>query len=182
MKTRLLFIIFLLTINTVCFSQNNWNNYSNHDDSFEISIHQDTKFVFTGDDLGNHAGTIDIIIKVEIPLIKFSRSHVLIFPSYEYAGLHGGAYRRYSVGVGYVYKDIYFKNLNAGIFPDIGRIFRFNKIVPSFGLGLEVSYRLTKRFSLSYLHQILERTDLKLMYNEEDFIRHSSFIGFKIHL
>ena len=53
---------------------------------------------------------------------------------------------------------------------------------PSFGLGVEVSYRLTKRFSLSYVHQMMERTDLKLMYNEDSFVRNSSLMGFKIHL
>jgi hypothetical protein len=70
MKTKLLFIIFLLTLNTICFSQSNWNNFSTHDNSFDVTVHQDTRFILIGDDRGNETGTIDIILKVEIPIFK----------------------------------------------------------------------------------------------------------------
>jgi len=182
MKTKVFLCILLLALNFSAFGQSNWNNYSMSDNSFDITIHHDTKFLFTGDERGNHVGTFDLALKIEIPFIKFAKSYISIFPSYEYADLHGGVFRRYAVGVGYIHKGVYFKNLNLGVFPDFGRIYRQNKLTPSFGLGIEVSYRLTKRFSLSYLHQILERTDLKLLYNDDSYVRNSSFMGFKIHL
>ena len=150
-------------------------------DSFNITVHHDTRFIFVGDDRGNHRGTVNILLKGELPVIKFSKSHIFISPTYEYAGLHGGVMRRYSIGVGYTHESVYFKNLNLGMYLDTGAIFRMQKKSPSFGLGIEVSYRLTKRFSLSYLHQMMERSDLKLMYNEDSYVRNSSFMGFKIH-
>lgn len=91
-------------------------------ESFNVTIHQDTKLVFIGDNRGNHRGTIDILVKVQIPLVKFPKGYVFIFPSYEYAELLGGTFRRYAVGVGYTIKDVYFKNFNIGLFPSIGNI------------------------------------------------------------
>ena len=171
-KLKFILLIIFLQLSIHTYSQN----------SFNVTVHQDTKFIFIGDEIGNHRGTINILLKVELPLIEFSKSHVFIFPSYEYAGLHGGTFTRYSLGVGYTHNDVYFKKLNLGLYLDSGAIFRMQKKSPSFGLGVEVSYRLTKRFSLSYVHQMMERTDLKLIYNEDSFVRNSSFMGFKIHL
>lgn len=151
-------------------------------ESFNISIHQDTKLIFVGDNRGNHRGTIDVTVKAEIPLVNFPKSYIFIFPSYEYAELLGGTFRRYAVGVGYTIKGVYFKNFNIGLFPSIGYVYRENTASLSFGFGIDISYRLTKRFSLSYVHQIIERTDLKLIYNENSYTRSSSFVGFKIHL
>ena len=150
-------------------------------DSFTLAIHQDTRFLYSGDIRGNHKGTLDILIKAEIPIIKLKKSYFVVFPSFEYAALHSSEMSRYSVGVGYIQKEIYFKNLNLGIFTDLGRIYRENKSSRSYGLNFEVSYRLTKRLSASIVHQILERTDLKLLYNDGRYTRNSSFIGFKVH-
>ena len=71
-------------------------------DSFNVSIHHDTKLLLFGDDRGNHAGTINLLAKVEIPIVKFSNSYVIAYPAFEYAALHYTPLKRYFVGVGYV--------------------------------------------------------------------------------
>ena len=148
----------------------------------DLSFHHDTKFLFTGDNRGNHAGTLAIIAKVEIPVKKFSNSYIIAFPSFEYTGLHSGASRRYAIGVGYVQKNVFLKNLNFGAYPDYGFINRMGNSTGSFGLSIEAFYKITDWFSLSYIHQIVERSDLVILYNETSYIRPSSFVGFKFHI
>ena len=148
----------------------------------DISIHQDTKFTFVGDERGNTAFTLDALIHVEIPIYRFSKSYLTLYPSIEYADLKGGILRRYSFGFGYVIEDIYLKKLNLSIHPNYGFINRLGNNTNSAGINFEVYYKLTEWFSLSYIHQITERTDLTALYNDNDTIRNSSFIGIIFHL
>ena len=179
MKTRITFFFLLFIFKSISvFSQ----------DSFALTIHQDTRFLFVGDDRGNHVGTLNILVKFEIPIIKFPKSYIHFFPSFEYADLHQGSsnshgsnLRRYAAGLGFIRKDLFFKKLNVGISPNIGYILRENKGASSLGLNAEISYRLTKRFSLSYIHQILERSDLTFLYNDTSNIKNSALLGFKVH-
>ncbi|WP_298882340.1 hypothetical protein [uncultured Polaribacter sp.] len=170
-KLKLILLILFLTFGFEIFCQN----------SIDLSIHQDTKFIFVGDDRGNHRGTLDIIIKLEVPLKRFSKSQISIFPLFEHAALHSGSLQRYAIGASYVYKDFFIKKINLGLYPNYGFITRFNDTNSSAGIDIDISYRLTKRVSISYVHQIIERTDLKTTYNESDYIRNSSFLGFKVH-
>jgi len=172
MQKPKLFLLFLCIINsTISFSQK----------SFDIDVHHDTKFIFSGDERGNNTGTTDIIIKFEVPFKRFPKSYLTVFPSFEYANLNTGSLKRYAVGVGYFYTDVFFKRLNMGVLPNYGFIKRFNNTTGSFGVDIEISYRIAKRVSLSYVHQIIERTDLKVTYNETKYIKPSSFMGFKVH-
>jgi len=180
MKTKLLLLIVLLTFKSL-------TSYSQ--DTVDLTIHHDTRFLFVGDDRENHVGTIDIVVKLEIPLIKFPKSYIHFFPSIEYANLHKGSsslhrsvLKRYAIGVSFVRKDLFFKKFNVGIAPHFGYILRENKGASSLGLNIEVSYRLTKRFSLSYIHQIVERSDLTFLYNDTSNIKNSALLGFKVHL
>ena len=177
MKLKKIILLLLLSVNSFIFSQN----------SFDLTVHHDTRFLFMGDDRGNHVGTVNIVVKLEIPIIKFAKSYIHFFPSLEYADLHNGpnldssTYLRYAVGVGFIRNDLFLKKLNVGISPNIGYIIRENKGASSFGLSAEISYRLTKRFSLSYIHQILERSDITFLYNDTSNIRNSALLGFKVH-
>ena len=179
MKTKLAFLIVLFIFKSISvFSQ----------DTFDLTVHHDTRFLFVGDDRGNHSGTLNIIVNLEIPIIKLPTSYIHFFPSLEYAELHMGTtnshrsiYRRYAIGAGFVRKDLFIKKLNVGISPHIGYILRENKGASSLGLNTEISYRLTKRFSLSYIHQILERSDLTFLYNDTSNIKNSALLGFKLH-
>lgn len=172
MNNKILFILFFLCINLYGFSQK----------SFDLNIHHDAKFLFTGDNRGNDMGTLDILIKFEIPLIQYSKSYITVFPLFEYADLYTGSLKRYAVGFGYFYKDVFIKKLKIGVLPNYGSISRFNNTTGSFGTDIEMSYRIAKRVSLSYVLQIIERTDLKVTYDENEYIRSSSFIGIKVHL
>ena len=171
MKLQYIILIIILTKSALFFSQDNLN----------ISVHHDTKFFLTGDDRGNQAGTLDLMLKIEIPIIRFKKSYIVAYPVFEHAKLNSGHLKRYAVGVGYIRQNLFIKKLNAGLLPNFGIIDRFRKTTTSFGMDFEISYKLFRRFSLSYTHQIVERTDLKTKYNETRYIRPSSFIGFKLH-
>lgn len=171
MKLQFILFFLLLTKSTLFFSQ----------DTFDLSVHHDTKFFFIGDDRGNHAGTLDLLVKVEIPIVKFLKSYIVVYPLLEHVNLHTGALKRYALGFGYIRENLFLKKLNAGVFPNFGAINRFGTTTTSFGIDFEISYQLFKRLSISYIHQIVERTDLKHKYNESSFIRPSSFLGFKVH-
>ena len=171
MKTKLLLVFLLFCKSTLSYSQKH----------FDLTVHQDTKFIFVGDKRGNNVGTVDILLKIEVPVIKFPKSYITVFPSYEYANLNGGTFKRYSVGAGYIFKGVYFKNINIGLFSDFGFITRNSKSGSSFGFNTEISYKLTRRVSLSYVHQITERSDLKFLYNDDSYIKPSSLMGFKVH-
>ncbi|WP_439127990.1 hypothetical protein [Polaribacter sp.] len=171
MQLRVLILFLLLLKISIFFSQ----------ETISISIHHDTKFLFIGDERGNHAGTTDILIKLEFPVKKFKKAYLTVFPSFEFADLHSGALKRYSLGAGYTQKDIFLKKLYLGVYGDYGFIKRMGYNTNSFGLHFELFYRINNRFSLSYIHQIIERSDLKNLYNETNYFKPSSFVGFKIH-
>jgi hypothetical protein len=124
-----------------------------------LSVHQDLRLLFVGDERGNEIGPLDILIKFEIPLIQYSKSYITVFPLLEYSDLYTGSLKRYAVGLGYFYKDVFIKKLNMGVLPNYGIISRFNSTTGSYGTDIEISYRIAKRVSLSYVHQIIERTD-----------------------
>lgn len=171
MKKLLLFGIIFIFISTVTYSQKRFN----------LSIHHDTKFLFIGDNLGNSAGTLDLIAKIEIPIKNFSNSYIIAYPSFEYVDLHSGSSRRYAIGSGYIQKNVFLNNLNLGALLDYGFINRLGNSTSSFGLSIEAFYKVTSWLSLSYIHQIIERSDLVILYNEIYYIRPSSFAGFKFH-
>lgn len=171
MKLQFILFFLLLTKSTLFFSQ----------DTFNVSIHHDTKLLLLGDDRGNHAGTLNLIAKVEIPIVKFANSYVIAYPAFEYAALHYAPLRRYFVGVGYVQKDVFFSDLNFSIKTNYGFINRMQNTTGSFGFSIEAFYRISRRFSLSYLHQIVQRTDFKTLYNINPEMKNSSFLGIKVH-
>lgn len=171
MKLQFILFFLLLTKSTLFFSQ----------DTFDVAVHHDTKFFFTGDERGNSAGTLDLLIKVEIPIVKLIKSYIVVYPLLEHVNLHTGSLKRYALGFGYIRENIFLKKLNMAVFPNFGMITRFDNTTTSFGFDFEISYQLFKRLSISYIHQIVERTDLKYKYNESSYIRPSSFMGFKVH-
>ena len=165
-----LVLLFILTSNMV-FGQ-----------KIHVSMHQDTKFLFIGDDRGNGPGTVDFLLKVEFRILQFRSGYVTIYPNYEYADLVGGRLNRYTFGIGYIKERVFTKNLNVGVYPDYGAIQRNGFITGSFGINIELFYKITKRFSLSYMHQTVQRSDFIPLYNDAAHIHVSSFVGFKIHL
>lgn len=166
-----LFLLFYLVFSSVFAKQ-----------TMDISFHHDSKFLFIGDERGNDAGTLDFILRADFRLKKFARSYLTVGPSYEYADLVGGTFTRYSLGIGYVREKVFLKNLSFGVYPNYGLISRQHSKTGSFGINIDIFYKISKRFSLSYVHQTLERTDFIALYDSQAHIHASSFVGFKIHL
>ena len=101
MKLQYIILLVILANSSLFFSQDNFN----------ISVHHDTKFFLTGDERGNHAGTLDLMLKIEIPIIRFKKSYIVAYPVFEHAKLHSGHLKRYAVGVGYIRQNLFFKKI-----------------------------------------------------------------------
>lgn len=166
-----LFLLFFLTLSSMFARQ-----------TVDISFHHDSKFLFIGDERGNDAGTLDFILRADFRLKKFAKSYLTVGPSYEYADLAGGTFTRYSLGIGYVQEKVFLKNLSFGVYPNYGLISRQHVKTGSFGINIELFYKISKRFSLSYVHQTLERTDFIALYDSTTKFIGSGFIGVKFAL
>ena len=77
--------------------------------NIEISFQQDARLLLVGDTKKNDPLTLNLLAKVEIPILKFKKDHISIYPSAEYANLVGGNFQRYSFGAAYAVKKIYGK-------------------------------------------------------------------------
>lgn len=170
MTPKISMLLLFLNMSAFVFSQK----------TLDITIHQDTKFLFTGDERGNSPGTIDVLMKVEVPIKRFEKTTLTVYPSFEYADLSSGVLKRYAMGVGYIFNDLILKSISLGVHADYGVINRMQDNTGSFGLNFEVFYKINRFIALSYVHQITERTDLKNLYRETDYVRPSSFVGFRL--
>ena len=124
-----------------------------------IGVYADAKLLFIGDDKGNDAGTLDLVV---IPKLRNGKG-VFVYPYFEYADLQGGEYLRYGIGGGYSFE---LRNLNIEPSLDYGRILRWDKAYSSFNGILEVNYKITPRIRLSVLASLTQRNDIK--YKWED--------------
>ena len=139
-------------------------------DNVSISIYQDAKLAFVGDDKGNDAFTPNILTRVNFNCKQDKNGYGFVFPEFEYAALQGGEYFRYSLNGGYTFNQIIPK-IEASLTGGIGMIHRNNVSGLSLGCSGVLSYKLG-RFSPSIMLQLTDRYDLNKW-------RTSGFIGIK---
>ena len=137
MKKTFLFCIILLSLNI--YSQKN----------IEFSLQQDFRLLFLGDDKGNDALTINVLSKLEIPVINVGKNYITAYASVEYADLVGKDFKRYSLGAGYVIEKL-FRKFGAGAYFDFGKIYREKEGFNSFSFSGELSYRLSNKLKVLY--------------------------------
>jgi hypothetical protein len=75
-----------------------------------ISIHQDGRLLFLGDDHGNKPITLDFIIRLKMFGRQFEQGYLVIYPEFEFAELSSGKYTRYSANVGYTFNKLIIDN------------------------------------------------------------------------
>lgn len=122
--------------------------------------------------------TLNLLAKVEIPILKFKKDHISIYPSAEYANLVGGNFQRYSFGAAYAVKKIYGK-FGATAFFDVGNIYRQKRSFFSLSATGELNYRLNDWLKIIGTQQLTQRNDLKILYNSKKEFLISGFFGLK---
>ena len=146
--------------------------------NIEISFQQDARLLLVGDTKKNYPLTLNLLAKVEIPILKFKKDHISIYPSAEYANLVGGNFQRYSFGAAYAVKKIYGK-FGATAFFDVGNIYRQKRSFFSLSATGELNYRLNDWLKIIGTQQLTQRNDLKTLYNSKKEFLISGFFGLK---
>lgn len=155
--------------------------YSYSQSKTNISLYQDARLLFVGDDKGNDAFTANILAKAEFPILTFGENSLFIYPSAEYADLAGGSFQRYAIGLGYVFDKV-FKNIGASILADYGNIYRNKRQFSGVSMGSELTYRINNLMKIGFLYQYTQRRDLEIMYDCKDQFILSGFFGVKFYL
>jgi len=66
------------------------------DESFmSLSVYQDLKLLFAGDDLGNGAFTPDVLVKLEVDAFILKKSSFHFYLGAEYADLKSSSFKRF---------------------------------------------------------------------------------------
>ena len=170
-KNSLLFFLLLIFCSTSIYTQN----------SIKISLHQDLKLLAFGDNLGNRAGTLDIISRLKYESKKKKLGFFVLGIEYEKANIKNN-YSRYGTFLGYNFNPL-FNDDNFYLEPSIGYgVIHRKKFTPkSWSVSIQTAYKLGENIKLSSIIQFTERTDLKMLYSNKE-TRYSFFIGVEYNL
>lgn len=134
-----------------------------------ITVAQDAKLLFVGDNKGNPAGTLNIVITTQWQGNETKAGYLFIAPSFEYADL-ATPFRRYSANVGW----------SVPIVPKFEGSLSFGYGVidhggasQSFGGDVALIYEVFKGVDLFVNAQVLQRGDIGK-------VRFSGFFGVKV--
>ncbi|AUC83810.1 hypothetical protein CW731_00240 [Polaribacter sp. ALD11] len=168
---KILFVFSFMLVLCNCYGQR----------GVEISIQQDARLLFFGDKKGNAPLTLNLLSKIEASVYKLNKSHVSTYLSAEYADLVGKNYKRYALGLGYVFKNVY-RRIGAGAYVDFGKIYREKEGFYSHSISGELNYKISNRLKFICTQQLTYRKDLKVLYNSKKGYIISGFIGLKYRI
>ena len=146
--------------------------------NISLSLHQDARLLITGDNIGNNAGTLDLLLRFKMQGNQFKHGYIIVFPEFEYSEIDGN-YKRYSANAGYTFNQ-FVKNFEFSATGGYGWIDRYGKTMFSFSGTGEIAYNLGFA-KISAIGQLTERSDLAYYYGDKA-IRFSGFIGIEINL
>lgn len=170
MKTIFTFMIILLF------------SFSQAQERVSIGVYQDAKLGIIGDKKRNYsAGTLDILINLKMQGNQQKYGYMIVYPSFEYAEIKDN-YKRYSANVGYVLNRLIIDDFEASASIGYGFISRYKKSLSSFGLDTSLSYKISDRFKITALCQIVDRKDLKMIWATKNTIKMSGFLGLEFNL
>jgi len=165
-----------------------------------ISVHQDVRLLFIGDERGNSAFTPDLLIRFEVEAFKLKKSSFKLYFGAEYADLNSAAFQRFLLGIGYQTKFSFSEKFIFGLYIDHGIILRGknsflakNKPPPSkkideessfmgLSINFETTYPISQKMRLSLLYQAIDRRDLTSRFGSTTNIKGSVFLGVKLAL
>lgn len=153
---KLLVLLFLLQIGVVAAQER-----------VGIGIYQDARLGLVGDDKGNDAGTLDIIVRVVMQGNQQKWGYMIVYPEFEYAEIDGN-YKRWSANVGYVFNKLIVNNLEASIAGSWGWIDRYSLTSRSWGGNLGLMYKLNDWLKVGVQYQLVQRSDMVWMYGYSD--------------
>ncbi|TXD49378.1 hypothetical protein [Polaribacter sp. IC073] len=169
-KFPLFFLLFIMSSAITC-AQN----------SINFSLHQDFKLLVFGDQLGNRAGTLDLIARVKYEAKDRPLGFVIYGLEYEKA-LLADPYTRLGSFAGFTFMDIFNDyNFHATSSLGAGFINRKEHTLFSWSASIQLDYFITSSLKISVLNQLTERTDLKVLYGDLKY-RYSLFVGLEIRL
>ena len=174
MRYITLILLFLITSNSL--SQ----------EKVSLGIFQDARLMFLGDHRGNGPGTMDVILRFKIEGKQNKIGYFVYFFNYEHANL-ASTFNRYSLSAGYTFNTINLRNnfLNRFEFTPIvgyGILLRdrSNSLdrYYNWSFGEETAFRVSPFMKISFLTQLMQRSDLKRKKtNNRRVGRFSWFIG-----
>ena len=135
-----------------------FNSFAQSEIVFNASA--DNKLLFTDDDYGNKAGTLDLNLIVSLDAEQRKIGFWSMIVSYENAQLKGGAYTRYGLATGYNFNKIINK-VNIKPYISYGNIIRYKAVTASWESGVIFYYKIYKRISYTLGVNWTKRTDLK---------------------
>lgn len=155
-----------------------------------LSLYQDLRLLFFGDDRGNSALTPNLILRFDAEAFKFKKHRIYLSYGIEYADLDSSNFLRYFMGLGHTFKLSFLDKFIFGTFINHGIILRGkgsflgnNRSDENTFMGLsvnfEASYPIAKKIRLIGVLQTIDRRDLTVRYNSNDRIRVSGFMGIK---
>jgi acyl-CoA-binding protein len=151
----------------------------NAQETVSISLHQDTRLAFLGDDHGNKPGTVNIVARLKMQGDQEKWGYMMVFPEFEYANIDG-QYKRWSANIGYTFNRLIIDNVEVSASFGWGWIDRWGLSTGSISTSGELAYKINC-FKISLLGQITDRTDLLLRYGNRE-MRFSGFIGLEFNL
>lgn len=155
---------------------------ANAQDKIGLAILQDAKLMTIGDkETGLNAGTLDILIRSTWQGYQQEFGYMQMIPEFEYANLSDGNYKRYSVSGGYVFNKLVVDNLELGLNANIGLIDRWTRAYATYGVSIELNYKLSDKVKVVTSSQLIKRGDLKERYNTTK-LKPSFYVGIEISL
>lgn len=155
---------------------------ANGQSKMNLSIHQDVRLLFFGDNRGNEVFTPDLRAKIEFETFTLKTGSFYLYIGLEYADLSSSVFQRFFVGFGYLTEFSFLKDFSFGLYLDHGLLIRGEGKFMGSSLNFETSYPIAKKLQLSLLYQAIDRNDLTNMFNEERNIKGSVFFGVKLAL
>lgn len=158
-----------------------------------LSVHQDLRLLFVGDDHGNSSFTPDLSVRLEIEAFKLKKSSFPIYLGIEYSDLNSASFQRFFIGIGFVTKFYFSEKFIFGFYIDHGIILRGKGSFLSeetmdessfmgLSLNFETTYPITEKLRLSLLYQAIDRRDLTSRFESNFNIKGSVFLGVKFAL
>lgn len=151
--------------------------------SLEISVTQDARLLFLGDNKGNEAGTLNTVINLNMQGKQYEYYYFSISPQFEFANLKDKFYR-YSVNGIWTFNRLIIPKLEAGIGIGAGIIHRDNIELAgqlSYSFTGELSYPITKKIKATTKYELVKRSDLKVLYGDKE-LKPNFYIGFKFKI
>lgn len=149
-------------------------------DAIKISVVQDGRLLLLGDDKGNDPFTPNLLTRIHLEGYQRGPGYLTVPISYEYADLSGGAYHRYSAGLGYTINRYEILGRKVEVYGSVeyGHIIRWGGTSQTFVLSLDLSTPLFDKVDLLISNGWTDRSDLSIRWGSGGF-RHSLQAGLK---